>query len=155
SIGFVHCEPSRSGLLSLCSQQSEVCQVPRASLVRRQHRNHSSIDELSARRSRRRTMTWINAKIHWLLAFPRGRFTGIGTRFCQGGDQCGFSFPSTVPPVRTEPWRTRYRSPRGAPVPRSRCCSCRNQQTLDTSEVSGITSVGADTERAAEQSEKV
>jgi nucleotide-binding universal stress UspA family protein len=30
-----------------------------------------------------------------------------------------------------------------------------NQQTLDTSEVSGITSVGADSERAAEQSEKV
>jgi nucleotide-binding universal stress UspA family protein len=30
-----------------------------------------------------------------------------------------------------------------------------NQQTLDTSEISGITSVGADTERAVDQSEKV
>src|SRR6516164_2452378 len=29
-----------------------------------------------------------------------------------------------------------------------------NQQTLDTSELSGITSVGADTERAVDQSEK-
>ena len=30
-----------------------------------------------------------------------------------------------------------------------------NQQTLDTAEISGITSVGADTERAVDQSEKV
>ena len=35
---------------------------------------------------------------------------------------------------------------------RSRCSTCK--QTLDTSEISGITSVGANTERAVAQSEK-